>query len=152
MTRDHCPSRDVLSRYAAGDLSEAEAETLHAHLGTCADCLAHLDDLAYRTDPLAVALRRPCLPAPPTHSQPARAVAGVLGPALPPPGPMPGALLNGYRLLEEIGHGGMGRVYRAQHPRLDQEVALKVLRPGMDNAPILARFEAERQALALMDH
>src|SRR5690242_162327 len=46
----------------------------------------------------------------------------------------------------------MGQVYRAAHPRLDQEVAIKVLLPGMDSAPILARFEAERQVLARMDH
>ncbi len=66
--------------------------------------------------------------------------------------PVLGAAVNGFRLKEELGHGGMGKVYRAAHPRLDQDVALKVLKPGLESGPIVARFEAERQALARMDH
>jgi serine/threonine protein kinase len=69
-----------------------------------------------------------------------------------PPEMTPGAVVCGYRVLGELGQGGMGRVYRAAHPRLDQEVALKVLRPGMESDVVLARFEAERQTLARMDH
>jgi hypothetical protein len=58
-----------------------------------------------------------------------------------------------YRLLEQIGEGGFGIVYMAeqQHP-VRRKVALKVLKPGMDTRQVVARFEAERQALALMDH
>ncbi len=58
-----------------------------------------------------------------------------------------------YRLLELIGEGGMGLVYLAQqeHP-IQRQVALKVIKPGMDSARVIARFEAERQALALLDH
>jgi serine/threonine protein kinase/WD40 repeat protein len=58
-----------------------------------------------------------------------------------------------YRLLEEIGSGGMGIVYLAHQSKpVDRRVALKIIKPGMDTRQVLARFEAERQALALMDH
>jgi serine/threonine protein kinase len=58
-----------------------------------------------------------------------------------------------YKLLQEIGRGGMGVVYMAEqsHP-VSRRVALKIIKPGMDSKEVLARFEAERQALALMDH
>ena len=58
-----------------------------------------------------------------------------------------------YKLLEQIGEGGMGVVYLAEqtHP-VRRRVALKVIKPGMDTQQVLARFEAERQALAMMDH
>jgi serine/threonine protein kinase/Tfp pilus assembly protein PilF len=58
-----------------------------------------------------------------------------------------------YRLLERIGEGGMGEVWRCQqtHP-IRRTVALKLIKPGMDTRQVIARFESERQALALMDH
>ncbi|MEM7391810.1 MAG: protein kinase [Verrucomicrobiota bacterium] len=58
-----------------------------------------------------------------------------------------------YRLLEKIGEGGMGDVYRArQNEPIRREVALKIIKPGMDSRNIIARFESERQALALIEH
>jgi serine/threonine protein kinase/tetratricopeptide (TPR) repeat protein len=58
-----------------------------------------------------------------------------------------------YKLLEVIGEGGFGAVYMAEQTEpVRRRVALKIIRPGMDSRPIVARFEAERQALALMDH
>jgi len=64
-----------------------------------------------------------------------------------------GATIGRYKLLERIGEGGFGVVYMAeqQHP-VRRKVALKVVKPGMDSRQVLARFEAERQALAIMDH
>src|SRR6185369_9951850 len=66
----------------------------------------------------------------------------------------PGAVLAGrYKLLEQIGEGGFGVVYMAEQTQpVRRKVALKVLKPGMDTRQVVARFEAERQALALMDH
>ncbi len=65
----------------------------------------------------------------------------------------PGGRVGPYRLLEVIGEGGMGVVYLAEQEKpLRRQVALKVIRAGMASGPIVARFEAERQALALMDH
>ena len=69
-------------------------------------------------------------------------------------GEQAGALVAGrYRLLEAIGEGGMGTVWMAeQREPVKRLVALKLIKPGMDSKAVLARFEAERQALALMDH
>ncbi len=65
----------------------------------------------------------------------------------------PGVLIGPYKLMEQVGEGGMGLVFVAeqQHP-VRRKVALKIIKPGMDTREVIARFEAERQALALMDH
>src|SRR6058998_3494362 len=58
-----------------------------------------------------------------------------------------------YRLLERVGEGGMGEVWLAEQTRpVHRQVALKVIKAGMDTAQVVARFEAERQALAVMSH
>jgi len=65
----------------------------------------------------------------------------------------PGDRIGRYKLLEKIGEGGMGVVYMAeQEEPVRRKVALKVIKLGMDTKQVIARFEAERQALALMDH
>ena len=64
-----------------------------------------------------------------------------------------GSRIGRYKLLQEIGEGGFGIVYLAEQTEpVKRRVALKVLKPGMDTREVVARFEAERQALALMDH
>jgi WD40 repeat protein/serine/threonine protein kinase len=65
----------------------------------------------------------------------------------------PGTVLGPYKLLEQVGEGGMGAVFMAEQQQpVRRKVALKVIKPGMDTRQVVARFEAERQALALMDH
>jgi serine/threonine protein kinase/tetratricopeptide (TPR) repeat protein len=65
----------------------------------------------------------------------------------------PGTVIGPYKLLEPIGEGGMGAVYMAEQTQpVRRKVALKVIKPGMNTRQVIARFEAERQALALMDH
>jgi WD40 repeat protein/serine/threonine protein kinase len=65
----------------------------------------------------------------------------------------PGTVIGPYKLLERIGEGGFGVVFMAEQAQpLRRKVALKVLKPGMDTRQVVARFEAERQALAIMDH
>jgi len=89
-----------------------------------------------------------------------RDVGNFLG-GPPPPNPTldepiterPGTIIGPYKLLEQVGEGGFGVVFMAeqQHP-VRRKVALKVVKPGMDSWQVIARFEAERQALAIMDH
>jgi eukaryotic-like serine/threonine-protein kinase len=64
-----------------------------------------------------------------------------------------GTVIGPYKLMEQIGEGGMGLVFVAeQQEPLRRRVALKIIKPGMDSRQVIARFEAERQALAMMDH
>src|SRR5437764_604777 len=66
---------------------------------------------------------------------------------------VPGTMIGPYKLLQQIGEGGMGVVWMAEQTQpVQRKVALKLIKPGMDSRQIIARFEAERQALALMDH
>jgi tetratricopeptide (TPR) repeat protein/serine/threonine protein kinase len=70
-----------------------------------------------------------------------------------PAGERPGTVLGPYKLLEQIGEGGMGTVWMAEQTEpIRRRVAVKVIKEGMDSRQVLARFEAERQALALMEH
>ena len=88
----------------------------------------HNDETAPAFDPTVVERARSLLDAVPDHVRP-------------------------YRILERIGGGGMGEVYRAeQRSPIRREVAIKLIKLGMDTKLVIARFEAERQALALMDH
>ena len=77
-------------------------------------------------------------------------------PIRPAPRPItegPGTRIGPYKLREKIGEGGMGVVYLAEQEKpVRRRVALKIIKPGMDTEQVVARFEAERQALALMDH
>jgi serine/threonine protein kinase len=69
------------------------------------------------------------------------------------PGTGPGTAIGLYRLLRKLGEGGMGSVWLAEQTEpVKRQVALKLIKPGMDSSQVLSRFEAERQALALMDH
>ena len=90
---------------------------------------------------------------------------GDAGDFLEAPGPQPtiagggtqpddcvAQVMGAYKLLEVIGEGGMGTVYMAEQSEpVRCRVALKVIKPGMDTRQVIARFEAERQALAIMD-
>lgn len=70
-----------------------------------------------------------------------------------PPTEQPGAIIGPYKLREQIGEGGFGIVFVAeQETPVRRKVALKIIKPGMDTKDVIARFEAERQALALMEH
>ncbi|QEG34780.1 serine/threonine-protein kinase [Bythopirellula goksoeyrii] len=65
----------------------------------------------------------------------------------------PGDSIGSYKLLQQIGEGGMGVVYMAEQSEpIERRIALKIIKPGMDTRQVIARFEAEQQALAMMDH
>ncbi|MEJ0091731.1 MAG: serine/threonine-protein kinase [Limisphaerales bacterium] len=83
--------------------------------------------------------------------QPAATIGEMRGKAVT--GEKPGELVDRYKLLQQIGEGGCGVVFVAeQQTPVLRRVALKLIKPGMDSKSVIARFEAERQALALMDH
>ncbi len=85
-------------------------------------------------------------------TRPAGVVAGG-GAQVLPAIEQPGDTIGRYKLLQKIGEGARGVVYMAEHQGpVRRRVALKVIKPGLDTRQVLARFEAERQALALMDH
>jgi serine/threonine protein kinase len=79
--------------------------------------------------------------------------SGGDGPSARPTTEGPRSRIGPYRLIRKVGAGGMGAVFLAEQERpVRRTVALKVIKPGMDSAQVIARLEAERQALALMDH
>src|SRR5438445_5603491 len=93
----------------------------------------------------------PDLPSPPWG----RGAGGAgVGPTVDDPiTERPGTVIGPNKILQQIGEGSMGTVFMAEqtHP-VQRKVALKVIKPGMDSRQVIARFEAERQALAMMDH
>jgi eukaryotic-like serine/threonine-protein kinase len=85
--------------------------------------------------------------------QPARVAGNAGPPALGMPQEEVGTIIGRYKLMEKVGEGGFGAVYVAeQREPVKRRVALKIIKLGMDTKQVIARFEAERQALALMDH
>jgi tetratricopeptide (TPR) repeat protein len=124
-----------------------------------AEACAGDPDLRQRVERLLLAHERPdSLPAAP--EAPPRATQDFVPPEsqeLPPTSPAtpegPGTVIGPYKLIQEIGEGGMGTVCMAQQTEpVKRLVAIKLIKPGMDSRQVIARFEAERQALALMDH
>src|SRR5262245_5188447 len=106
-------------------------------------------DLRARVEDLLRAHER--APNSPEGSPPQRHPGGTVEES--PATERPGMVLGPYKLLEQIGEGGMGTVWMAQQTEpVKRLVALKLIKAGMDSKQVNARFEAERQALALMDH
>ena len=146
-------------------MNESEVFTNALMFAKPAEQAAYLDE-ACAGDPrlraAVEALLRARASDPDFLEQPAAALAGTTDASVghpsvsaqPAPTKQPGGVLAGrYKLLEEIGEGGMGTVWMAQQTEpVKRLVAVKVIKPGMDSKQVLARFEAERQALALMDH
>ncbi len=102
----------------------------------------------------ALAAAVPTPPAEPTSPLAPESMVLLLNSALEAaPSEVPGGRIGPYKLLQEIGRGGFGVVWMAeQEAPIRRRVALKIIKAGMDTKEVIARFEAERQALALMDH
>jgi uncharacterized protein (TIGR03067 family) len=165
-----CPSRETLLQYSIGLLSNEQRDALDAHLDGCPDCQAMIGTLDDAADTLVERLRTP--PSnesfgaePQLHDVLAAAAMPALdGVAvkLPPQHsteysgttemPMP-KMLGEYQLLEELGRGGMGRVYKALHTKLDRIVALKILpRSRVGDHRAIVRFEREMKAVGRLAH
>src|SRR5215468_903811 len=133
---------------AASDLADPaeRAAYLDRECGGDAELRARVEALLWAND----AAPQPAAPGATVDSAPGQPETGDYG----DPTARVGALLAGkYKLVQEIGAGGMGSVFLAQQTEpVKRAVAVKVIKAGMDSRAVLARFEAERQALALMDH
>lgn len=152
----NCPGREELYDYSLGRLSNADSESVSSHVESCPDCQAQLRTLEDRGDSLLGRLRAPCEESYLDEPQFRAAVTGALAmpERLPPWGDdPPPRVLGEYELLEELGRGGMGRVYKARHTKLDRVVALKILPSGrLEDARAVARFEREMRAIGRLDH
>ncbi|MCI0459724.1 MAG: serine/threonine protein kinase, partial [Gemmataceae bacterium] len=132
------------------------AAFLDSACGRDTELRARLEALLHAHDHPASFLRQPAFdldataPSGPAHATAAGSAAGA------PPGPGgegPGSRIGPYTLVRPLGEGGMGTVWLAEQTQpVRRSVALKLIRAGLDSGAISARFEAERQALALMDH
>ena len=161
-----CPTAEELKRYVARDMSDDQRASVQRHLDACAACRkqaeridaerdAMLDELRNAHQSISGDTRPPTGPTVDAAEHPQAGVAPAPRVGAPPDGiTIPGYEVSGrYRLLERLGEGGMGVVFLAEQSEpVRRRVALKIIKLGMDTKEVVARFEAERQALALMNH
>ncbi|HET6573901.1 MAG TPA: serine/threonine-protein kinase [Fimbriiglobus sp.] len=143
---------------AALDLPDdpARRALLDRECGDDAELRRRLDGLLAAHDRPDAALGQPFAVPPADPDDATRTANSEASPATAdyPPGGEAGVVIAGrYALLERIGEGGMGEVWVAKQTEpVQRKVAVKLIKAGMDSKAVVARFEAERQALALMDH
>jgi serine/threonine protein kinase len=145
-----CPSHADLSAFHVGNLPAETLEAIATHVGACDSCLLALEGLDDAADLLVSELRKAGGPEALSEGESRRVAALVEH--LDGPDPVLGDL-GQYELLEELGAGGMGRVFKARHRLMDRVVALKILRDGRLGRPTAeGRFRQEIRALARLDH
>ncbi|MFO0808950.1 MAG: serine/threonine-protein kinase [Gemmataceae bacterium] len=137
-------ANDIFVRAAEIDAPVERRLFVEQQCGGDAALRAQVESLLAAGGKVGSFLERPAVPAPPPDGGTA---------AYGPVTEGPGTVVGPYKLLQHIGEGGFGAVYMAEqeHP-VRRKVALKIIKLGMDTREVVARFEAERQALAMMDH
>jgi WD40 repeat protein len=139
-----CPSRDLLAALLRGTLSSDQEDAINNHVETCPECESQVRDIEQETDPLIDALRLPATSATRGH---------VTSPATDSPLDPEPFHLDGYRIVREIGRGGMGVVFQAYQRRLGRPVAIKMILSGRLAGPEeRARFMMEGGLLARLNH
>ncbi|MEM9411917.1 MAG: serine/threonine-protein kinase [Planctomycetota bacterium] len=136
------PSSSDLSEFAFGQLPDEKAKQIEDHLNQCDDCCRQLEDLSAGDNDFAAEIKDAMDASRKVNEifeeQPNHTASQHIGP---------------YKLLQQIGAGGMGQVWMAEQEKpVRRRVALKLTRAGVNSKEVIARFEAERQALAMMDH
>jgi serine/threonine protein kinase len=163
MASSNCPSREQLSAYVVGLLPEESFEIVAQHIDECPACEATVQELEVQTDTIISLLQQPRpvdTYAGETGCQKALALVEAMGhdPSFfldtsytstePPLG-----TIRVYRLLEKLGQGGMGAVYKALHTELDKVVAVKVIAPDrLADASAVSRFKREMKAVGKLEH
>jgi serine/threonine-protein kinase len=144
------PSPETLAAFGRGDLSAADLASVAEHIGTCAECCAALARLP---DDTLAKLARDAAEKGPGSTMPASGAAPRPGAALSDA--IPAALADHprYKILRELGAGGMGVVYKAEHRIMGRVVALKVMAPHLTaKAGAVDRFRKEVRAAAQLNH
>ena len=139
--KETCPSRDTVAALLFGKLSLDQEAIVNTHLEACATCATLAQQIEQESDPLIEALRQPMSATPPFR--------------VPTPVVVDGdsIRIEGYRILGEVGRGGMGVVYRAQQDRLDRPVAIKLIMAGQFAGPDdRVRFRLEGALLVRLNH
>jgi serine/threonine protein kinase len=156
-------SSDDLAQYLLGSLPEAAARSLQDHLATCDACNQTLCGLNPRPDTVVIGLRQPKpvdrYEAEPSCQEMVSRVSGLSSQPVDAASDQTMALpdetqrLRDYRLLSQLGAGGMGTVYKALHTKLDRVVAIKLLPPHkVRDAAAVLRFEREMKIVGQLEH
>jgi hypothetical protein len=146
-----CPSREELTRFAVGDLGGAALARVADHVGRCPGCDTTLQELDGLPDPLVTALRQP-VTAPDPDVPPELLTAARSAIEAGPPDEPP-RKVGKFDLLEELGSGSFGTVFRALDTELGREVAIKILRAGrLAGAGDAERFLREAKSAAQIKH
>ncbi len=170
-TQAHCPSRDQLVNYATGRLPSEAVDVLEGHVGQCFRCQTVMEDIGDLSDDLTLSIREAATGhagfedeelyelarrAAAAARQATRDTAETFVPGSSPPDPRSDEdpqRLGQYRLTDKLGQGGMGTVYKALHPKLKREVAIKVLPVHRTGDPqAVERFHREMEAVGRLDH
>jgi hypothetical protein len=155
-----CPSREVLSDLALGKLPMDAIDVIGQHVESCPACQSALESLDNLEDSVIADLKGQTNPLPPDPQlqeqiREAEQISHVVWheqSPQPPEEPLP-ERLGQYQIIERIGRGGMGTVYKAMHTRLKRPVAIKVLPAGRLRDPqAIARFQREMEAVGKLDH
>ena len=160
-TQLDCPTSDDLNRYLAGESASSGFESLDGHISMCAQCQQKLERLGESQNAISHLI------ADVVKSPPIQLTVGLQQSlerirSQPKPENRTGeksldlesiTLIRDYRILESIGEGGMGCVFRAIHTRLNRPVAIKVLRQDRVNSrEAVSRFSREMQLIAQLEH
>ncbi len=153
MNPTDCPCRDDLSRFAVGDLSGDALVRVARHVERCAACEATLRELDADADPLVSALRQPVSAvSPKVPDALLTAARSALERPAEPPIELP-RRVGKFELLEELGSGSFGTVYRARDTELGREVAIKIMRAGrFAGTEDTERFLREARSAAQLKH
>jgi WD40 repeat protein/serine/threonine protein kinase len=157
-----CPSRQQISSFLLGKMPEEMIDSVAEHIEGCPDCQQVSETLDSAVDTFVSQLQQPAeigaLAVTPDCQRMMSQAEGIFnsaashGPALATPPPELGQVRE-YKLLEKLGEGGMGTVYKARHAKLKKVVALKVLPADrMQNEQAVARFQREMEAVGRLNH